>query len=183
MSVQPVAITRLMLLTVALGIGGAGAARAQPAPASRDIPQGILLMHEDDINELTVLARRRSEVGAAAQKALDVIKRHHQREVSYILPPLTLLPAIAEGRVTPDMRWAITMADKIQADHEAIFAEHTEVTDAMNALLEAADKADDKDAADFAHEEVADSLNDLEVEEPAAILVGEFLRARLAAPK
>jgi len=160
-------------------VSTAGTISAQPAPPAREIPQSILLQHEADIVQLEQLAQRAGPLGAAAQKALDVLRRHHAREAEYILPPLTLLSALAEGKVTPDMRWAIDMADKVRTNREAIFLEHTEITDAMNALLVEAQIVNDKEAADFAQMAVADSLADLELQEPMAILVGELIRARL----
>ena len=79
------------------------------------------------------------------------------------------------------MAWALEMTDKVAADREKIFVEHTEVTDRMNALYDAAIKAHDAEAADFAKSASADSLNDLEILEPTVLLIGEFLRARLPA--
>src|SRR5689334_2359130 len=86
------------LSAVAFG-GTSPPAFAQP----REIPQSIRLQHQEDEAALTELSRKPAPVGPAAKAALDLIKRHHQREVEYILPPLTLLPQIADGKVTPDM--------------------------------------------------------------------------------
>jgi hypothetical protein len=158
------------------------AVRAQPAQTEHDIPQSIRLEHEDSIAQLTKLSKRRAPVGPAAQKALELIKQHQAREAEYILPPLTLLPLLAAGKISPDMKWAVEMADKIKAHREEIFQEHTQITDAMNALLAAADHARDAEAAEYARTAVADSLGDLEIQEPAALLVGEYLRTKLAAP-
>lgn len=176
-----VSIARTLLLTTAamLGADGAGSvAKAQSAP-HHEIPQSIQLEHEEDIAELTILSQRPGAVGAAAKKALDLMKRHQQRELEYILPPLTLLPELSAGRATPDMRWAIEMANKVKANEEEIFQEHAAITDAMNALYDEALTANDKEAADFAQAAVAGSLGDMEIEEPTTLLIGEFLRAKL----
>jgi DNA-binding XRE family transcriptional regulator len=172
-------IARLLFLAAAVAAGPGRAALAQTPAVSHDIPQYILLEHEDDIKELTDLSHRPGQLGIVAQQALDLIKRHHQREVDYILPPLSLLATIAAGKVTPDMRWAITMADKVKATREEIFLEHTAVTDAMNAILLEADKVDDKEAAEFARAAAADSLGDLEIQEPTTVLIGEYLKLKL----
>jgi hypothetical protein len=144
-----------------------------------EIPQSIEVQHTDDIFALTQLALRPAPVGPAAKAALDLLKRHHQRENEYILPPLTLLDALAAGKVTPDMRWAIPMADKVKATKELIFIEHTQITDAMNALLSAAELANDKEAVDFARSAVADSMGDMELQEPMTVLIGEYLKLKL----
>jgi DNA-binding XRE family transcriptional regulator len=163
---------------IAMGAVAAGGAMAQPA---HDIPQSIRLQHEEDEATLNELSRKPAPVGPAAKAALDLVKRHHQREAEYILPPLTLLPQLADGKVTPDMKWAIEMADKVKANHEQIFQEHAQITDAMNALLLAADRAHNAAAAEFARGAVADSLADMELDEPTTILIGDYLRSKLPA--
>ena len=70
-------------------------------------------------------------VGVEAQKALVLFKQHLQREEEFILPPLTLLPHLADGKVSPDMKWAIAMADRVKAEREKTYHEHTQITDAM----------------------------------------------------
>jgi hypothetical protein len=156
-------------------------AAAQAAPTTHDIPQSIRLAHNETLAQLESIAKRKTETGPIAQKALEVFKAHIRREEEYILPPLTLAPAIAEGRVTPDMKWAIAMTDRIKADREAIFAEHTVITERMIELTDAAERTGEKDVIAFAQEAVTDSLNDTEVTEPAAIVIGEYLRAKLPA--
>ena len=86
---------------------------------------------------------------------------------------------LADGKVSPDMAWALAMADRVRADRQQIFDEHSQVTDALNALRTAGLNAHDKEAVDFAEAAAADSLNDSEILEPAAVLVGDYLRSRL----
>ena len=110
-----------------------------------------------------------------------LFKKHLQREEEYILPPLTLLPLLADGKISPDMKWAIAMADRVRTDREQIFQEHTQITDAMNALAAAAQKAHDTAAYDFARGAAADSLNDIELMEPMTIVIGDYLKTKLPA--
>jgi hypothetical protein len=154
---------------------------AQAAQPAHAIPQSLRLEHEEALAQLDVLARRKAPVGAEARKLRDLVKRHQQREAEFILPPLTLLPALARGEVRPDMRWALEMATRVKAEHEAIFQEHTAITDGCNALLTAAERVHDRAAIEIAHTLVADSLNDLELLEPTVVVIGELLRARLPA--
>lgn len=168
----------VMTLMITMGAVAAGSAVAQPA---HDIPQSTRLQHQEDEATLTELSRKPAPVGPAAKAALDLVKRHHQREAEYILPPLTLLPQLADGKATPDMKWAIEMADQVKANREEIFQEHAQITDAMNALLQAAERAHNTVAAEFARGAVADSLADMEISEPTTILIGEYLRSKLPA--
>ena len=155
------------------------AARAQPVPPPKEIPQSLRVEHDNTLQQLTHLAQRKGAVGVAARDALVLFKRHTQREQEYILPPLTLLPLLADGKVSPDMRWAIDMADRVRKEREEIFIEHTRITDAMNTLAAAAQRLHDTEALDFARGAAADSLNDVELLEPMTVVIGDYLRAKL----
>lgn len=175
-------VTSAMLGLVALITSGVAApAIAQTTMAMHEIPQSLRLEHEETLTQLAALARRPGAVGVEARKALDLFKRHIKREEEYVLPPLTLLPQLADGKASPDMKWAITMAGRVKADREEIFQEHTQITDAMNALANAAQRAHDAAALEFAHTAVADSLNDTELMEPMAVVVGDYLKMKLPA--
>jgi hypothetical protein len=165
----------LISCTLAAGVA------AQPAQHAGDIPQSLRLEHDNTLQQLTMLSRKSGAVGLEARKALALFKAHLQREEEFILPPLTLLSQLADGKVSPDMKWAIAMSDRVKAEREKTYQEHTEITDAMNALAAAARKAHDTAALDFAQGAVADSLNDLELIEPMSIVIGDYLKAKLPA--
>jgi hypothetical protein len=152
---------------------------AQAPPHAGDIPQSIRLEHENTIEQLTTLSKKHGLVGVEARKALGLFKAHLQREQQFILPPLSLLLQLADGKASPDMKWAIAMADRVKSERELTYDEHTKITDAMNALASAARKAHDAGALEFAQGAVADSLNDVELLEPMSIVIGEYLKTKL----
>jgi len=175
-----------LLLTASVTSVPQNASVAQQATGAHEIPISLQLEHQQAIAELSALARRamarrRDRVAEAAGKTLELVKAHIQREQEYILPPLTLLPAIANGRVTPDMKWAVTMADRVKADHELIYQEQARITQALSLLLLAAEEEHDAEAAGLARSLVVDSLSDLELTEPMVVTIGEYVRTKLAA--
>ncbi|MCW3474567.1 hypothetical protein [Limobrevibacterium gyesilva] len=173
-----------MAFTVAAWVCPSGIALAQapqPSASAHEIPQSLRVEHEETLQRLSALARRRGPVGDAARKALVLFKRHIAREEEYILPPLTLLPVLADGKVTPDMKWALAMTDRVKAEREQIFQEHTQLTDALNAIVTAAQRAHDNDAVEFARAAAADSLNDIELLEPMVVVIGDYLHSKLPA--
>lgn len=174
-------IPTMVILAAVVACGLAGRAAAQSAPHAGDIPQATRMEHEDTLQQLGTLSRRSGAVGVEARKALALFKQHLQREEEFILPPLTLLSQLADGKISPDMKWAIAMADRVKAEREKTYQEHTQITDAMNALADAARKAHDAAALNFARAAVADSLTDLELIEPMSIVVGDYLKAKLPA--
>lgn len=176
--------TMIALLAVAAAgwIGSSGVAMSEPvasAPVEHAIPQSLAFEHQETLDRLNVLAKRPGQVGVAARKALVLFRQHAAREQEYILPPLTLLPDIADGKATPDMAWALAMCDRVKADREAIFREHTDVIDVMNELMAAGTRAHDADAVEFAKSAAGDALNDLEILEPTVVMIGDYLRAKL----
>ncbi len=170
----------LMVLTTNATTGSAGTAQAQSV-SQHLIPQSLQMSQRETIEQLSTLIRRKGPVGVAAAKTLVVFKKHAARELEFILPPLTLLPYLAEGKVTPDMAWALAMTDRVKAERDEIFDEHSQLVESLNLLTEAAAKAHDTDAKEFAESAAADSLNDLEVLQPTLLLIGDILRARLQA--
>jgi len=175
-----IAARAALIAVAAIAVTGSWtASAAAQTQQAHDIPQSFKVAHEETLAELTAIGKRRTHTGQIARQAISAVKRHFQREEEYILPPLTLAPAIALGRVTTDMKWAIAMADRIKADRETIFVEHTVITEWMNELAAAAERAHEADVIAFARGAVADSLNDTEVNEPMAIVIGEYLRAKL----
>jgi len=166
---------------VLLALAAVSPARAQLATPARDIPQSIRLEHAEVLERVTTLSRRRGPVGVEARKLLALMKTHFQHEQEFIMPPLVLLQALSHGKVTPDMKWAIVMADRVKAEREKIFEEHTQITEGLNLLLAAAERAHDATAAEFARSSVADALADMELMEPMAIVIGEYLRSKLPA--
>jgi hypothetical protein len=172
-------IKSLILAAAASAALGSGAAAAAPAPAAHEIPQSLSVEHSETIDRLKALGKRPGAVGAAARKSLDLFTHHVAREEEFILPPLTLLPALADGKATPDMAWALPMCDRVKAEQAQIFQEHTNITTAANELWAAGMAANDKEAMDFARAAVADSLNDLEIEEPAVLMIGAWLHDKL----
>ena len=157
------------------------AAVAMPAGAqTRDIPQSLRVEHDETLERLTILSHHKWQVGVVARKAIGLFRQHAAHELEFILPPLTLLPLLADGKVTPDMAWAITMSDRVKAEREQIFQEHTQITDVLNELVVAADRAHDKDAGEFAEAAAADALNDVELLEPMVVVIGDYLRTKLA---
>jgi hypothetical protein len=174
--------TRNAILLGGLMIATAGPVAAQETKQHL-IPQSVQNSQKETEEQLTVLSRHKGPVGAAAKTALELYQRHAAREREFILPPLTLLPYLADGGVTPDMAWALPMVERTRAERETLFQEHEKITDALNDLAAAAQKAHHRDAMAFAENAAADSLTDLEVLEPTLLLIGDILRAKLPAAR
>lgn len=158
--------------------GPGGDARAQ---AGIDIPQYQRVEQEGMLGYLHDLASRTTPTGAAAQKVLDRLIPKLAKENEITLPPQVLLSALAEGEVSSEMRWAIALADRVKAERDSLLRLHEELRAALIALRDAAAAEGDRHTVGFTKDLMADDLGDQEIEEPTAILIGEFLRSRLPA--
>jgi hypothetical protein len=166
-----------MLLGCTLAVPGPlGSAKAQPG---KDIPPSEAMEHEGDLAYLAKLAEKPGALGAAAKNLIEIYKGHMATEEEFILPPLTLLPDLAAGKVSPDMKWAIADADRLKAESDSIRATHQKITEGLVALKDAAQEAKDPNAEGFASDLAADDLADVDITEPTVLLIGEWLRLKL----
>jgi hypothetical protein len=168
-------------ITAAFAQGQVPTAAASPATARLEVPQSSRVEHDDAISYLDAVAQqqRRPAVAEAARKALEVLRPHFAREAEYVLPPLGLLPALAEGRVTPEMRGAIAMADRVKAEQDQLYEEHVRITGVLNDLITAAEGERDRGLVAMARQAALHSLHEVEVLYPTVILIGDRLREKL----
>lgn len=80
------------------------------------IPEPLKVEHEELHAELVALTKAPGEVGEAARGVATLLHPHFVKEEEYALPPLGLLVAVAQGRVTPDMREVLAMTERLQND-------------------------------------------------------------------
>jgi hypothetical protein len=168
-------------ITSALAQSQVPAASAPPGSARLEVPQSSRVEHADTIAYLDAVAQqqRRPAVAEAARKALEVLRPHFAREAEFVLPALGLLPALAEGRATPEMRGAIAMADRVKAEQDQLFEEHVRITSALNDLIAAAEGERDRGLVAMARQAALHSLHEVEVLYPTVILIGDRLREKL----
>lgn len=178
MNARTAALAAVSLACVACWPGPGSVARAE---TTHEIPPSMRTEHEGVLRYLRNIAKRTTPEGAAAQKVLDLLVPHMAKEEAFILPPLVLLPDLAAGKVTPDMRWAIAMADRLKAEQHDILKMHEGLSDAFIGLLDAAEDEGDESTAGFTKDMAADDLGDREITEPTTLLIGKYLRSHLPA--
>jgi len=144
------------------------------------IPAPLKVEHEELHAELVDLTKAPGKVGEAARRVATLLHPHFVKEEEYALPPLGLLPIAAAGTITPEMRTVVTMTDRLKADLPHMLAEHQQVVASLETLA-AAGRADKQPGAvRFAEKLRLHAEFEEQVLYPAAILVGEYVKARLA---
>jgi thiamine monophosphate kinase len=142
-------------------------------------PQSLKTEHEELHGELKKAVMAGGKVGEAAKAVATLMHPHFEKEEEYALPPLGLLPLLAEGQVTLEMGQVLTMTDKLKADLPHMLAEHKGIVVALKKLTEFAKAEKKPEVAAFAHKLMAHAQTEEEVSYPTAILIGEYVKLKL----
>jgi len=145
------------------------------------IPYPMKVEHDELHNDLTKAIQSGGATGVAALKVADALHAHFESEEKYALPPLGLLPALAEGKVSPEMAQVFSMTDTLKAELPRMLDEHQVIVAALKKLIEAARQEGKPEYVHFAEKLMLHAQNEEEVAYPTSILIGEYLKLKLGA--
>lgn len=157
--------------------GGAEAAAQKPVIA---IPQSLEAEHHEIHEALLEATRIPGRVGAAAKELAAVLDPHFARENEIALPPLGLLAPLAAGTTPPGQQEALAMTDALRKEMPRMLEEHKRIRAATENLRAAAREEKAPAQEQFAERLAAHAQTEEEILYPAAILVGDVIRARMA---
>ena len=157
--------------------GHPGHARDQKAVIP--IPQSLQTEHEEIHKALEAATQARGRVGIAAQELAAVLDPHFARENQIALPPLGLLAPLAAGAKPDGLQEALAMTDALRDELPRMLEEHKRIRAAVEKLRSAAREEKSVVHERFAERLAAHALTEEEVLYPAAILVGDIIRARM----
>lgn len=173
-------VTALSKAPAALGAAGrAHGVLAQVTTVA--IPQSLQAEHAEIHDVLVQATRATGQVGAAAKALAALLDPHFGRENEIALPPLGLLAPLAAGEAPAGMREALAMSDALRKELPRMLEEHTRIRAATEKLRAAAREEKAPRYEQFAEALVSHARTEEEVLYPAAILVGDVIRARMAA--
>jgi hypothetical protein len=140
------------------------------------IPQSLAGEHHE-IHEILVRATSESgELGAAAVELEEILAPHFKREEEIASPPLGLLPQLARGDATVEMRAVLPMTDALERELPQMLREHDAIRAATGKFRAVAEKAGQADYVRFADALAAHARQEEEILYPAAILVGRYVK-------
>jgi hypothetical protein len=154
----------------------------QPAPARTAIrvPDSVHAEHEHLHGALQRATTLVGRTGAAAAALATVLHPHFVREEEIALPPLGLLQPLAERRdAGAEFADVLAMTDSLAEELPRMLDEHRAIGDAIDELARAAAMESNAEAAALARQLHFHARTEEEILYPAAILVGEVVRARL----
>jgi hypothetical protein len=140
--------------------------------------QTIRAEHERIHAALVTAGQAPGRVGHAARELARVLQPHFEREEEIALPPLGLLAALAAGEFSPEMQSVLPMTDALRDELDRMLREHSGISVATRRLEQVAVDAGRADVERLARELSSHAESEEEVFYPAALLVGEVVRAR-----
>ena len=143
------------------------------------IPESIRVEHEAIHEELVRATKAPGAVGAAARELAAVLHPHFVREEEIALPPLGLLAPLARGEFTPGMREVLPMNDSLRAELPRMLEEHKAIRAATIRLGDVARAEGNTAVAHLAEQLKLHAQSEEELFYPAAVLVGDLVRARM----
>lgn len=156
----------------------AGRAGAQKSVIT--IPQSLQTEHEEIHKALEAATRAPGRVGAAAKELAAVLDPHFERENQIALPPLGLLAPLAAGDTPAGLQEALAMTDALRKELPRMLEEHKRIRAATEKLRTAAREEKAPVHEEFTETLAAHARTEEEILYPAAILVGDVIRARTA---
>ena len=143
-----------------------------------EIPSSIKKEHEAIHNLLIEATKQPGRVGLQARMLAEVLHPHFVREEEVALPPLGALVALSRDETPRDARRLLAMTDSLWAEMPKMLEEHTRIRAAVDALREAARIEGATKFEGLAEQLALHALTEEEVLYPAAMLVGDLIRAR-----
>ena len=143
------------------------------------IPQSLQTEHHEIHEALLHATRIQGRVGLAAQELAAVLHPHFERENQIALPPLGLLAPLAAGQTPGNVQEVLAMTDALRKELPRMLEDHKRIRAATEKLRTVAREEQAAVQERLAETLAAHAQTEEEVLYPAAILVGDIIRARL----
>lgn len=179
MTIRPTAPAALLALcSLAPGALEAQEHAHPSAIAGFEVPEPMRIEHEAIHARLVRATEAPGRVGEAARELARTLGPHFERENEIALPPLALLEPLAHGSTDPAMRAVLPMTDALRAELPQMLEEHREIAAAARHLEEVARAEANAEVESLARTLQLHARTEELVSYPAAVLVGDLVRAR-----
>jgi hypothetical protein len=142
-------------------------------------PPSLRREHEELHADLAHAGKMPGLLGETAREVARIMHPHFLREDEYAMPPLSLLPRLARGQVTPDMAEVLPLVARLKEEMPLMIEEHRAIMGAVRAFALAAESDGDEKCIRLAAELTVHAQLEEEVLYPTALLVGDYVKARL----
>ena len=142
------------------------------------IPTSVRSEHQEIHSALVAATKTKGKVGAAARDLVKILDPHFKREEQIALPPLGLLVPLSRGEFNAQMRDVLPLTDSLRAELPRMLDEHKAIHAATERMGQAARAQGNAKIERLAEQLALHAQSEEEVFYPAAVLVGDLVRAR-----
>jgi hypothetical protein len=146
-------------------------------------PDSIKAEHEELHTMLGQATQVPGKTGDAAKTLAKLMHPHFVKEEEYALPPLGLLPLLAAGKFSEEMKQVLPMTNKLKKELPEMLSEHQQITAALKVLIQHARSDNHPEVAAFAEKLMLHAQIEEQVSYPTAILIGDYIQLRLSIEK
>jgi iron-sulfur cluster repair protein YtfE (RIC family) len=144
------------------------------------IPPSLVLEHAELHDFLMVAENEPGAVGEAMRRVARLLEPHMRKEEAFAMPPLGLLARLARGECHADMLEVLAHTDWLRNNLQILLSEHHVIRAAAENFLAAARAEGRGDCLQFAEKLMHHLRLEEEVMYPAAVVLGEYLKLKLA---
>lgn len=144
-----------------------------------EVPNSILKEHEHLLESMRKITLYPDSTGTAAIKLYELMLHHFREEEDYVLPPLGLLPFLTDGNIPENSKDVILLTEKLKSQLTHMNAEHQMIKAYIEELLLIAKKEQQVEILVLEKEIHKHAVTEEEVNFPAAILIGEYLKQKI----
>jgi hypothetical protein len=163
------------VLALSHGAGAGTVPLQNPRDAHRPIPLAMLLEHAELDASLKAAAREDGDLGAAARAVLELVEPHMKREQALALPPLRLLPRLANREFGGDIAEMVAVTARLRAELPTLRSEHVAIKRALEELWATAWAVGKPEYAFLAQRVNRHIEIDEQVVFPMSLVVGDYL--------
>jgi hypothetical protein len=143
------------------------------------VPAAIKAEHLELRAELDKAVRAGGMLGDAAEAVAHLLYPHLEEEEEYVLPPLSILPLLTGGEVTPEMGASLPMTNKLRAELPNLVQDHKAIDAELVKLARVAREELNWEYACYVDKFRSIAQFEERVLYPAVLLIGRYVRLNL----
>jgi hypothetical protein len=147
-------------------------------PGKPEVPSPIKEEHEHLLEEIHKISLLPDSAGHVAIKLNDLIQHHFAGEEDYVLPPLGLLPSLANGKLPEQTKEILLLTEKCKSQLQHLSVEHQLIKAYTDELVNAASGDSKKEINEFVNALHKHAVTEEQVFFPTSILIGEYLKLK-----
>lgn len=144
------------------------------------VPQTLRLEHVKLREQLYVLTKENTDLGAAARTLMELFYMHAVKEEERVLPALETLGMLAEGKITDSMRSLKDIADDLKGGlYEELLEDHKAIVTSLKNISQLAQAQGRNEYVKFADRFILHAQMEEEILYPASLVTAQYFQLLL----